>query len=572
MSENMNDDLQKFEEIEALLSVEEKGADAEDTEDEVEEVEEVAEADEAEETADVTEAEEAEAEEVAEAEEAEAEEAEEAEEAAPAEDADADGELPADAEDPEESVDLEAKAASIMMQMSRIEDDKDETPSMFLSDARFKEMEEDGELISEEKYGTLDMDAKDSYEEVEVYEEGTGKGYGKRYRRRSPLEVNSMRKGGHMEDEEKSEDVEDAEEKAEHGGDMADMFDTVEEALERAAALGCEGTHGAGGKFMPCATHEEWQKLTADKPEAAEKSEEFLCGFQRKSVEQPCDFCDGGCAPEDGLPGLAEIEGMVKDAHSGDILSSGYSSADDMFVVDVKREDGSCIEVFVSGDGDELGWLRIDEEALEGKSAEQINIVSKSDAEASAMSTFTEMNEDVKGEVIASWVDIFGDEDVYVFEIDSEEKSYDFYVSVEGKVLGYDEYELLDDIDYEMSEEDEIKALEAELEIKRMYSREQREAMAESGEAMKDGSFPIADKADLENAIQAFGRATNPEEAKAHIMKRAKELGAEDMIPENWSDDAPEMPAAEAEEKAESDEEILNALDEFRALMEDGLS
>jgi hypothetical protein len=547
MSENMNDDLQKFEEIEALLSVEEKGADAEDTEDEVEEVEEVEEVAEADE-----------------AEEAEAEEAEEAEEAAPAEDADADGELPADAEDPEESVDLEAKAASIMMQMSRIEDDKDETPSMFLSDARFKEMEEDGELISEEKYGTLDMDAKDSYEEVEVYEEGTGKGYGKRYRRRSPLEVNSMRKGGHMEDED--------EEKAAQGDGMDDMFDTVEEALERAAVLGCEGTHGAGGKFMPCATHEEWQKLTADQPEAAEKSEEFLCGFQRKSVEQPCDFCDGGCAPEDGLPGLAEIEGMVKDAHSGDILSSGYSSADDMFVVDVKREDGSCIEVFVSGDGDELGWLRIDEEALEGKSAEQINIVSKSDAEASAMSTFTEMNEDVKGEVIASWVDIFGDEDVYVFEIDSEEKSYDFYVSVEGKVLGYDEYELLDDIDYEMSEEDEIKALEAELEIKRMYSREQREAMAESGEAMKDGSFPIADKADLENAIQAFGRATNPEEAKAHIMKRAKELGAEDMIPENWSDDAPEMPAAEAEEKAESDEEILNALDEFRALMEDGLS
>jgi hypothetical protein len=32
-----------------------------------------------------------------------------------------------------------------------------------------------------------------------------------------------------------------------------------------------------------------------------------------------------------------------------------------MFVVDVKREDGSCIEVFLSGDGDELGWLRVDE-------------------------------------------------------------------------------------------------------------------------------------------------------------------------------------------------------------------
>ena len=119
-----------------------------------------------------------------------------------------------------------------MMQMVGEEEEK--MPSIFLTDARFKEMEEDEDLISEEKYADLDTDAKDSYEEVDVYEEGTGKGYGKRYRRRSPLEVNSMRKGGHMEDEEKSEDVEDAEEKAEDGGDMADMFDTEEAALERA--------------------------------------------------------------------------------------------------------------------------------------------------------------------------------------------------------------------------------------------------------------------------------------------------------------------------------------------------
>ena len=256
---------------------------------------------------------------------------------------------------------------------------------------------------------------------------------------------------------------------------------------------------------MPCATHDEWQKLTAEKPEGEEKSEEFLCGFQRKSVDQPCDSAVEGALLKMAFRVLLKLKGMVKDAHTGEILSSGYSANDDMFVVDVKREDGSCIEVFVSGDGDELGWLRIDETSLEGKSAEEITIVSKADAESSALDSFASIADGQKGEVMSVMVDIFGDEDVYVVEVDSEEKSFDFYVSVEGKVLGYDEYDLLDEFAYDMSEEDEIKALEAELEIKRMYSREQRESMAESGEAMEDGSFPIADKADLEKCYQGMG-------------------------------------------------------------------
>ncbi len=293
MSENINDDLQKFEDIEALISSpEEKASEVDDIEQKADDAD-----------ADVVEAEvvaedATEEDEEVDAEEADADEAEEADAEEAGDEAPA---LPEDAEDPEQSVDIEAKAASIMMQMAG--EEEKEMPSMFLSDTRFKEMAEDEELISEEKYGTLDVDAKDSYEEVDVYEEGTGKGYGRMYRRRSPLEVNAIRKGGHVEGE-KDADVE-VSEKAE---DMDDMFDTEEEALERAAQLGCEGTHGAGGKFMPCATHDEWQKLTEDKPEAEpmaeEKSEDFLCGFQRKSVGQPCDFCEGGCAPEEGLPGV----------------------------------------------------------------------------------------------------------------------------------------------------------------------------------------------------------------------------------------------------------------------------
>jgi hypothetical protein len=67
------------------------------------------------------------------------------------------------------------------------------------------------------------------------------------------------------------------------------------------------------------------------------------------------------------------------------------------------------------------------------------------------------------------------------------------------------------------------------------YDTEQREKKAESGVAMEDGSFPIADTEDLQNAIQSVGRAKDPEAAKAHIKKRAKVLDAEAMLPDDWA-------------------------------------
>lgn len=66
---------------------------------------------------------------------------------------------------------------------------------------------------------------------------------------------------------------------------------------------------------------------------------------------------------------------------------------------------------------------------------------------------------------------------------------------------------------------------------KRTFTSEQREALAESGAAMSDGSFPIENKADLSNAIQAFGRAKDKPGVARHIKRRAKALGASDMLP-----------------------------------------
>lgn len=68
----------------------------------------------------------------------------------------------------------------------------------------------------------------------------------------------------------------------------------------------------------------------------------------------------------------------------------------------------------------------------------------------------------------------------------------------------------------------------------RKFGQETREKYADSGTAMPDGSFPIPDKDALRRAIQSIGRAKDPAAAKKHICKRAKALGAESMLPDDW--------------------------------------
>jgi hypothetical protein len=69
---------------------------------------------------------------------------------------------------------------------------------------------------------------------------------------------------------------------------------------------------------------------------------------------------------------------------------------------------------------------------------------------------------------------------------------------------------------------------------KREFDTAQRTRMAESGIAMPDGSFPIATREDLANAIRSVGRAADYDKAKRHIISRARVLGAVSMLPEDW--------------------------------------
>ncbi len=69
---------------------------------------------------------------------------------------------------------------------------------------------------------------------------------------------------------------------------------------------------------------------------------------------------------------------------------------------------------------------------------------------------------------------------------------------------------------------------------KRDFSADQRDHLASTGAALPDGSFPISTTADLKNAIHALGRAKDEAKAKAHIIARAKALGATSMLPDGW--------------------------------------
>lgn len=70
------------------------------------------------------------------------------------------------------------------------------------------------------------------------------------------------------------------------------------------------------------------------------------------------------------------------------------------------------------------------------------------------------------------------------------------------------------------------------------YSEDDRKKMAKAGHAMPDGSYPIADAEDLDNAIHAVGRGKNNshDAIRKHIIKRAKALGLSSKIPESWSE------------------------------------
>lgn len=77
---------------------------------------------------------------------------------------------------------------------------------------------------------------------------------------------------------------------------------------------------------------------------------------------------------------------------------------------------------------------------------------------------------------------------------------------------------------------------------------ESREKAKKAGHAMPDGSFPIEDGSDLDNAVQSVGRASDTEAARRHIIKQAKRLRLESRVPDSWNADGTVTASAELDD------------------------
>jgi hypothetical protein len=289
----------------------------------------------------------------------------------------------------------------------------------------------------------------------------------------------------------------------------------------------------------------------------------YLCAIDRKvypGATSVCDDCPGGCMAEKGMPGLLHVEGLAEHMFKGDVVDSGYSQEADMFVIDVQTKSGHINEVFLDGtNGEVLGFHRLDDNVFEQKSImDEVRIIDFNEAAEIAVKS-------LPGNVIAVEPGVFEGFDAYQVEVEGlDGKSYDIFVSLDGETLGWDKWE--------SDETPDIEAEAAEIALKRAFSDDKRQAMAEEGTAMPDGSFPIASETDLRNAVMAHGRAKNPSAAKAHIKKRAAKMSAEHMLPDSWkseemSDEMPEeAPEDKLEEKSDPSNDFIKSLVEFEML------
>jgi hypothetical protein len=285
----------------------------------------------------------------------------------------------------------------------------------------------------------------------------------------------------------------------------------------------------------------------------------YLCAIDRKvypGVASVCDDCPGGCVSEKGMPSLLEVETALEMQFKGDeyatVIDSVYSDRADLFIVDLDIDGKKVIEAFVEGQtGEVLGYNRLDDSVFEQKDAfEEVDLVDFSEAADIAAKT-------IDGVVNAVEPDVFEGYDCYAVEINGvDSKSYDVFVALDGEVLGYDSYE--------PDESEAIESEAAEIALKRAFSDDQRKELAREGKAMKDGSYPIDSEQDLRNAVQAYGRASDKPATKAHIMKRARAMGLDELIPSNWVSGSGEKAILSADDAG-----FMASLIEFELLAED---
>lgn len=257
--------------------------------------------------------------------------------------------------------------------------------------------------------------------------------------------------------------------------------------------------------------------------------------------------------------GFSEAAQIATKSINGDVVSveADVFEGFDSYAVEIEGVDGKSYDVFVSLDGEVLGYDTYTQQeafAIESEAAEIALKRAYGDDVRKQMAERGDAMED--GEM-----PIVNDSDlrnaIMAWPRSKKRTEAKNHIMARAKALGL-EKSLPDEWLHEKKQNEEAKgdanflSSLAEFEIlstevsstepdydndiyfKKMFSEERRSELAKGGMALPDGSYPIENESDLKNAIQAFGRAKDKEAAKAHIMKRAKALGKEDLIPENW--------------------------------------
>jgi len=242
---------------------------------------------------------------------------------------------------------------------------------------------------------------------------------------------------------------------------------------------------------------------------------------------------------------------------AGDVVSieadlfEGY----DAYAVEIEGVDGKSYDVFVSLDGEILGYDTYTQEeasAIESEAAELALKRAHDEVERKEMASSGEAMDD--GEMpIRNSADLRNA--IMSWPRSANRDAAKLHIMRRAAALGLESSLPADWVAQELEQEKsdanfmssllEFEMIEAESQgedpermaeiyFKKMFSEERRSELAKRGMALPDGSYPIESEEDLKNAIQAYGRAKDKDKAKAHITKRAKALGKDDLIPDNW--------------------------------------
>lgn len=151
---------------------------------------------------------------------------------------------------------------------------------------------------------------------------------------------------------------------------------------------------------------------------------------------------------------------------------------------------------------------------------------------------------DSEEEIGSAWIDPMTEIDDYDFIFDMKENIKKI-LGMDTKIDDCNIVELAKAVSEGLLDIDVLKDAKEKLEKaknKHYFSVSERKELADKGEAMPDGKYPIRNKQDLKDAIRLSGSSDKSKtEVRMWIKKRAKELGLEEELPENWKDESKEI-------------------------------